>query len=209
MKVIPVADASVRVNEIVAVVAAGGLACIPVRGAYRIIADARSEAAINRLSQSKRRAHNRPALIVVADLKGASEFVDGTDWSTTKRLTKQLWPGPLTLLLPPSDQLPVGVKRLLTRSTGTIGIRVPDEQLITSIVALGPLLVSSANLEQKPGASSAATVRQRFQRTVDIWVDAGDIRPSPASTLVALTGTEWTVIREGAIPRDAIIRTFA
>jgi L-threonylcarbamoyladenylate synthase len=211
MKIVPVADAAARANEIVEALAAGGLACIPVRGAYRILADARSEAAITRLEQSKRRAHSRPALIVVSDLRAAREVVDGTAWPITQRLTEQLWPGPLTLLLPPSERLPAKVKKVLTRSTGTLGIRIPDDPLTTTVVRRfgGPLLVSSANLERKPGASSAATVRLRFERTVDVWVDAGDITSERPSTLVALTEQAWKLVREGAVPRDEIERALA
>lgn len=211
MKVIPVAESQARADEIAAVVTAGGLACIPLRGAYRIIADARSEAAIVRLAQSKRRAHNRPALIMVADLAAAKDLVDGTTWALTTRLTKKLWPGPLTLVLPPSKRLEAKVAKILTRSTGRIGIRVPDDKLSAAIIAGCniPLLVSSANIESKPGSTSASAVKQRFDRTVELWVDAGDIRPEPPSTLVELTETEWTVVREGAITRAAIERALA
>jgi L-threonylcarbamoyladenylate synthase len=206
MKVIRHAEALARASDIATYVRAGGLACIPIRGAYRMLADARSEAAIKRLSQSKRRAHNRPALVIVEDLAAAREIVDGTAWPATQKLTKALWPGPLTLVLPPSKKLDAGVSKLLARSTGKIGVRVPDDELVAAVVKAvgGPLLVSSANIENKPGASSAAAVKQRFERTLDIWVDAGDVRPEPPSTLVELDDGEWKIVREGAITRAAI-----
>jgi L-threonylcarbamoyladenylate synthase len=194
------------VDDIAKSIAAGGLACIPIRGAYRMLADARSQAAINKLAQSKRRAHNRPALIMVADLAAAKDLGDGTTWPTTTKLTKALWPGPLTLVLPPSKRLDTKIAKVLSRSTGRIGVRVPDDALSTAIIKAfgGALLVSSANIESKPGASSAAAVRQRFERMLDIWVDAGDVRPEPPSTLVELTETDWKLVREGAVKRAAI-----
>jgi L-threonylcarbamoyladenylate synthase len=210
MKVIPVADAEARAGDIATLVANGGLACIPLRGAYRIIADARSEAAITRLAQSKRRAHNRPALILVSDLAAAVDIVDGTAWPLTLRAAKKLWPGPLTLVLPPSKRLPAKITKLLARKTGRLGIRVPDDALSASILEKcgGPLLVSSANIENKPGSTSAAAVRQRFDRTVDVWVDAGDIRPVPPSTLIDISETGWELVREGAIARAVIERAL-
>jgi L-threonylcarbamoyladenylate synthase len=210
MKIIPGADAAARASELVEPLAAGGLVCIPVRGAYRILADARSEAAITRLAQSKRRAHNRPALIIVANLEAAKDVVDGTQWKTTQKLAKKFWPGPLTLVLPPSKVLPNKIKKVLTRSTGSLGVRVPEDPVTIAILAqLGaPLLVSSANLEQKPGASSASTVRMRFERTVDVWCDAGDLAPAPPSTLVEVTETAWKLVREGAVAKDAIERVL-
>lgn len=206
MKIIASADAASRASEIADVIRAGGLACIPIRGAYRVLADARSHAAITRLAQSKRRAHNRPALIIVADLAAAREIVDGTEWPLTRTLTKALWPGPLTLVLPPSTQLAAKVAKLLTRSTGKIGVRVPDDALSAGVVKAfgGPVLVSSANIENKPGASSADAVRKRFERMLDVWVDAGDVRPEAPSTLVEVGENEWKLVREGAVSREAI-----
>jgi L-threonylcarbamoyladenylate synthase len=211
MKVIPHSEAEARASEIAASIAAGGLACIPLRGAYRVLADARSESAITKLSQSKRRAHNRPALIVVSDLASAGDIVDGTTWPLTQKLTKALWPGPMTLVLPPSKKLAPRIAKSLARSTGMIGVRVPDDALAARVLEAfgGPLLVSSANIESKPGASSAAAVRQRFDRALDIWVDAGDVKPMPPSTLVAVDETGWKIVREGAVSREAIEKAAA
>jgi L-threonylcarbamoyladenylate synthase len=210
VKTIPLTEAPSRAAEIVEILTEGKLACIPIRGAYRIIADARSEAALTRLAQSKRRAHNRPALILVSDLASASDIVDGTAWPTTKRLTKSLWPGPLTLVLPGSERLPAKIKKVLTRSTGRIGIRVPEDALTKAIVREfnAPIVVSSANLENKPGSGSAATGRARFARAVDVWVDGGDMPAEPPSTLVELTETAWNITRAGAVSQDDIARAL-
>ncbi len=206
LKVIPRSEAEARCAELAAQISAGGLVCVPVRGAYRVLADARSEAAITKLAQSKRRAHNRPALIIVANLAAAADIVDGTTWPLTQKVAKALWPGPLTLVLPPSKKLPAKIAKVLSRSTGRIGVRIPDDDLLSRIATAfgGPVLVSSANLESKPGASSAAAVKQRFERTVDIWVDAGDVKPEPPSTLVEVTAEDWKIVREGAIKRAAL-----
>ncbi|MBK9037265.1 MAG: threonylcarbamoyl-AMP synthase [Myxococcales bacterium] len=211
MKTIPLAEAADRAAEIARVVADGGLACFPVRGAYRIAADARSEAAVQRLMQSKRRAKNHPTLVMVADLASARGVVDGTAWQTTRQLAARLWPGPLTLVLPPSDELPAKVRKVLTRATGTLGVRVPDDVLATNIMRAfgGALLLSSANIEQKPGASSAATVKQRFVHAVDVWVDAGDVTPAPRSTIVAVRDGAWELVRDGAISRADIEQAAA
>ncbi len=208
MKIVPVAEAPAHAAQIAKVLADGGLACFPIRGAYRLAADARSESAVNRLMQSKRRAHHHPSLILVASLAVAGTVVAGTAWRNTRRLADKLWPGPLTMVLPPSDELPTKVRKVLTRATGRLGVQVPADPLASAIMRQfgGPLLLSSANLEQKPGANSAAAVQARFGRTIDIWIDAGDIRPSPPSTVVELTETSWTVIRDGAVERADIER---
>ena len=205
MMVIPIAHASDRAAEIAAILADGGLACFPVGGTYRIVADPRSEDAVTRLMQSKRRASNHPTLILVPDLASARDVVQGTSWRLTQQLATQLWPGPLTLVLPPSDALPAKVRKMLTRATGKIGVRVPNDPLSAVVMRSfgGPLLLSSANLEKKPGSNSAAAVRQRFANTVALWVDAGDTIPEP-STIVEVTETAWKIVREGAVSRARI-----
>lgn len=211
MKVVPFAHALDHVSEIAEVVKGGGLACIPHRGAYRLLADARSKDAITKLAQSKRRSHNRAALVIVADLAAAGEIVDGIAWPVTARLAKRLWPGPVTLVLPPSKLLPAAIAKLLARSTGHIGIRVPDDRLSKAIVEEvgGPILASSANIENKPGSGSAAVVRQKLERSIDIWVDAGDLKADPPSTLVEIGPDDWRLIREGSISRAAIEKALA
>src|SRR5689334_7655290 len=119
MKIIPIADAPARAAELAQVLTDGGLACFPVNGTYRLAADATSDAAITRLAQSKRRAKNHPALVLVSDLGAARSIVDGASWAITQRLAGQLWPGPLTLTLPPSSKLPAKLRKLLARATGT------------------------------------------------------------------------------------------
>jgi L-threonylcarbamoyladenylate synthase len=211
MKIVPLADATGRVDEVAKVLADGGLACFPMRGSYRLAADARSEDAVNRLMQSKRRAKNHPSLVLVASFALASGVVAGTAWRNTRRLADRLWPGPLTMVLPASDQLPARVRKVLTKATGLLGVQVPDDALARTIVHRfgGPLLLSSANLEQKPGSSSAAVVQQRFGRAVDIWIDAGDIKPGLPSTIVEVTESSWTIVREGAVSLADVERAAA
>ena len=205
MKIIPSARALDHVDEIATAVKNGGLACIPLRGAYRILADARSKDAITKLAQSKRRSHNRAALVIVSDLASAGEIVDGTAWPTTTRLAKKFWPGHLTLVLPPSKKLASPIAKLLARSTGHIGVRVSQDALTKHVVeAVGPVLASSANIEDKPGSGSAAVIKQKLDRSLDVWVDAGDIKADPPSTLVEIGPEAWRIIREGAISRAEI-----
>lgn len=214
MKILTAAEVAANPNcidEVAAVLAAGGLACFPVRGTYRLAADPRSEPAVLRLMQSKRRSANHPALLIVADLAGAKVVVDGTTWATPRRLAEKCWPRALTLVLPPSDELPPKVRKILTRATGKLGVRMPGDPLAAKILrAFGsPILLSSANLEKKPGASSATVVRQRFVGAVDIWIDSGDTTPGPPSTVVELTETAWKIVREGEVSRAEIEAALA
>lgn len=211
MKTVPLAEAPHRISELAQCLTDGGVVCLPINGSYRLLADAFSDAAIVRLAQMKRRMKDHPSLVLVADRSAARRVVHGMAWTTTKQLADAFWPGALTLALPASHDLPPRVKKLLSRATGRIGVRVTADPIASALVQAfaNPIITTSANLERKPGASSAQTVQQRFMSTVDVWVDAGDMQPGPPSTIIELSETSYKLLRAGSIAADALDRTLA
>lgn len=88
---------------------------------------------------------------------------------------------------------------------------MPEDAMSQRLVAAfgAPLLLSSANLENKTGSTSAMAVRKRFEGKVDIWIDGGDVKPSAPSTIVSLTKDLWKLVREGEITRLEIEAALA
>jgi L-threonylcarbamoyladenylate synthase len=184
----------------------GGLVCLPCNGSYRIVADLSSEAAIMKLFQSKHRTQNTPTLIFVANKKMLEKVAPPLD-AVSQKLTDMFWPGPMTLLVDPAINLPAKVVKRMTRANGKVGVRIPQNDLLRSVLREfgGPLLVSSANRERKKGAYSTAQVRKNFLNSVDLFLDAGDLAESPASTVVDIQDGEVKVVREGAVPSNDIM----
>jgi L-threonylcarbamoyladenylate synthase len=214
MKTIALADArgaGTAIADLAATLSAGGVVCVPLRGTYRLLAPVRAEAAIARVLQGKRRTDNRPSLVLVPSLAAAAEVVDGTAWPTTTRLARAFWPGPLTMVLPPSDQLSSKLRKTLSRANGGIGVRQSHDPLIGQIVAAAgtPLLATSANLAAKPGATSAAAIRQRLGASIDVWVDGGDTAPAEPSTVIAVTASGWSLVRGGVIAEAELAKVVA
>jgi L-threonylcarbamoyladenylate synthase len=193
------------IDEIVAVIAAGGLVCLPCRASYRIVADLGNEQAVGMLLQSKRRTSKAPSLVFVADRRALAQLVAEVD-PLSDRLARQLWPGPLTILFDPHPDLPAKVVRQLCKANGKLGVRIPADQLVLEVIRrLGrPVLVSSANKEKKTGAGSPAQVRKTFVGKVDLFVDAGDLRPGPSSTVVVVQAGRLEVTRAGAISQEQL-----
>lgn len=187
-----------------------GVVCFPEGPSYRLAASLYSPAAILRLQQSKRRSGHHPALVFVADA-GMLPSVAANIPAAARRLAGALWPGPLTLLLEPSPNLPPQVLKTLTRATGKIGVRCPAHAIAARILREfgGPVFVSSANMERKAGAHSVAQVHKNFRQRVDVCVDIGDLPPFPPSTLVDFSDGEWTIAREGGVPAATIQATLA
>jgi L-threonylcarbamoyladenylate synthase len=213
MKIIRAADLDASpalYREIVDALTQDGLACFPAESNYRLVANLLSPDAVMKLMQSKRRAGHHPALVFVTDAKMLRQVVAEVP-PIAKQLATAFWPGPLTLLLDLRPDLPDKVTKTLTRATGKVGVRSPGCDVAARVVREfgGPLLVSSANLERKAGAHSLAQVRKNFQQRLTVCVDAGDLREGSPSTLVEITGDEWRIAREGAIPREQIEAALA
>lgn len=184
----------------------GGLVCVPCRGTYRILADFRDPKAVTLLMQSKRRTSSSPSLVFVNNVERLAEIAEDVDPSA-QRIAKALWPGPLTILFKPSRDLPRKIIKQVARANGHIGVRIPEDDLMQRLLATfgGPVLVSSANKENRAGASSPAQVRKNFVSRVAFFVDAGDLSDAESSTVIDIDEGEIKIQRDGAIGRARVL----
>lgn len=198
------------VRDIAAVLDGSGLVCLPTGGRYRIIADLTDEAAVLELMQTKRRVQRAPALVFVDSLSMVAQVTDELD-PLAKVLAQAFWPGALTIRVTPRESLPSKVLKHLGGTKSRVGVRIPSSSLAREVVALlgRPLLVSSANLESKGGDSSAAQVRKNFGARVQLFVDQGDLKPGPASTVVEIVDGRVVIDRDGAIDAERLEAALA
>lgn len=194
-----------HVEQAAQVLRQGGLVCFPCQGKYRLAADLTNPDAVTALFQSKRRVGKSPALVFVANEEMLGVVAADVD-DAARSLVKRFWPGRLTILFDASDSLPKKVRKQILRGNGQVGVRVPDDAFAKALVEAfgGPLLVSSANREKKAGATSAAQVKKNFVHRVELFVDAGDLRSEPPSTVVELGDGEVRVTRPGVISPETL-----
>lgn len=191
--------------EIADILSDGGLVCVPCGGRYRIIADFENADAVIELMQAKGRVKSAPALVFVdgADALGrVTDDVHPKAWN----LASKHWPGPLTIRVRPRGDLSPKVIKQLGGKKSRVGVRVPDDPLLRAIVerTRRPILVSSANRPKKAGDSSPAQVRKNFGRRVDLFVDGGDLKPEPSSTVIDIVDDAIVVERAGSIDVDTL-----
>ncbi|MBR3316922.1 MAG: threonylcarbamoyl-AMP synthase [Atopobiaceae bacterium] len=129
-------------------------------------------------------------------------LVYGTDvpeWA--ERMARELWPGPLTLVVQASDAVP----REYRAANGTIALRVPDSNLVRELVReVGPLATTSANTHGEAAATSGAGVEPRIVEQADLTLDAGPAPVGVASTIVDATALEPRILRQGAIGKHEL-----
>jgi L-threonylcarbamoyladenylate synthase len=188
----------------------GRLVCLPCGGTYRIAADLGDRKAVLRLFQAKRRTREAPTLVFVSDPEMLGDITPSVD-PLTEQLIREYWPGRLTVMVEPELDLPRKIVKQMCKKRGRIGVRMPASIVARGVVSAfgGPLLVSSANIEKKQGAYSAAQVRKNFFSSVDLFFDADDLASKPSSTVVNVQDGLIKVIREGAVSEAEIAATTA
>ena len=116
------------------------------------------------------------------------------------RLMGQFWPGPLTLILRKSGQLPPEV----TGGQDTVAVRMPRNTVALALVrALGrPIAAPSANLSGRPSPTTAGHVLHDLGGRIDIILDGGPVEVGIESTVLDLSQHPPVILRPGAVTRE-------
>ena len=180
--------------------ARGALAVFPTETLYGLGADARSEAAVERLVAVRGREAGKPILVLVRDVAMA-ETVAAEVPEGARRLAARFWPGPLTLVMRARPGLPAA----LTAGSGTIGVRAPGHPVAAAIVdgLGGPVTAPSANPPGKEPPRRLDDARSYFGDRVEAYVDGGEL-PGGGSTVAAVEGNELRVLRAGVLSEAAL-----
>ena len=162
--------------------AAGGLVAFPTETVYGLGADATNAAAIARLYQAKGRPAFNPLIAHVGDLDAARQIARFD--AAAIALAEAFWPGPLTLVLPKTQDCPVA--DLATAGLDTIAIRVPAHPVARDILRAfgGPVVAPSANLSGHVSPTTAHMCRAICAGRIDLIVDGGPVAVGVESTIV-------------------------
>jgi L-threonylcarbamoyladenylate synthase len=119
-----------------------------------------------------------------------------------RELIRRFMPGPLTIILRASPDLP----ELVTAGTGTVGIRIPDHPVALELLraAETPIVAPSANPSGEPAPSSADEVLAYLGGRIEYILDSGPSQLKVASTVVDLTSTPPQILRHGAISDEEL-----
>ncbi len=174
----------------------GGIVVYPTDTFYGLGADPNNAVAVKRLFGIKGREAGQPILLLLNDVSRVSDWAAEVNREAV-RLMKQYWPGPLTLVFKAKDH----VLPLLTAGTGTIGLRVPGNELTRQLLAfIGTALTgTSANASGKQSPSAAHDAAAAMGDLVDLVLDAGETPGGKPSTVADVSGGEVRILRQGAI----------
>jgi L-threonylcarbamoyladenylate synthase len=174
---------------------------IPTDTFYGLAADPFNLASIEEVFRIKGRPETRALPILISSIEQAVTLIrDVPDVFLT--LAHKFWPGALTLVVEATHRLPLKV----TGNTGRVALRWPDSLITSALIEAvgGPITGTSANLSGFPSCTNAQQIVKQLGDRIPLILDAGDTGAILASTIVRVTGNDWTIAREGAIPETEI-----
>lgn len=176
-----------QVATVVQIIRTGGLVAYPTDSSYAFGCQIGDKNAIDRIRRIRRTDKTHNFTLVCADLSEISLYARVDNWAY--RLIKSLTPGPYTLILPATREVP---KMLQNPQRRTIGLRVPDHPLAHALIeSLGePIMSSTLTL---PGDSTPLTdpleIEARIGHQIEAIVDSGPTGIEPTTVLDLSNGT--------------------
>jgi tRNA threonylcarbamoyl adenosine modification protein (Sua5/YciO/YrdC/YwlC family) len=182
------------ISHIVAVLVRGGLIAYPTDSGYALgwrSDNRKAQERVVRLRQLEDQHHFTYCCRTISDI---SRYARVSNWA--HRLIRQLTPGPYTFVLPATTQVPRTHRQ---KRPATIGIRIPDHELVQAILQTidEPILSSSLVLpNMREEIFDTEDLYDEVHQDVDLFVDAGYC-PLEPTTLLDLTGEAPQVLRLG------------
>ena len=186
-------------EEAAAIVRRGGLLGIPTETVYGLGADALNEDACRRIYEAKGRPQNNPLIIHIPDMSWLPRYCRDIP-PAAYALARRFWPGPLTMILPRADCVPL-------RTTGgldTVGIRCPDHPVTLEIIRRAgvPIAAPSGNTSGRPSPTTAQHMVEDMWGKIHGIADGGPCGVGVESTIIDLTCTPPRLLRPGGLPLE-------
>ncbi len=188
----------ISLEEAVAAIRAGRVIVIPTDTVYGLACDPAAAAAVEALYELKARPPHLELNLLAAEAGQLAGLVEMG--GEARALAARFWPGALAMVCP------VGPRRLaIPRAGGSLMVRVPGHDLLRALLRrTGPVASTSANLHGEPAATTAAQAARLVGGRCAGVLDGGP-GGGAASTIIDLTSRPFRVLREGPIPREALI----
>jgi L-threonylcarbamoyladenylate synthase len=179
----------------------GEVVAFPTETVYGLGANALSDQAVEKIYMAKGRPSDNPLIVHITDLAQLNMVVREVP-ENALRLIEAFWPGPLTLILPKTDQ----VAGLVTAGLDTVGVRMPDHPLALALIKQAgvPVAAPSANRSGRPSPTTAEHVRTDLEGRIACILDGGSTGVGVESTVLDITAEPAVILRPGGITLEQI-----
>jgi len=185
-----------RIAKAAEILHAGGVAAYPTDSVYALGCAIEARGAIERITRAKGMSKSQRLALICPDLSTASTY--GLFSQTAFRLAQRIFPGPYTLVVPATREVP---KTLTDAKRRTVGIRITSHPIAQALCAeLGrPLLTTSAIPAGGEPCRDADEILEAFGNDLDVVIDS-ELTGGEPSTVIEVDGDRITLLRQGAGP---------
>jgi L-threonylcarbamoyladenylate synthase len=179
----------------------GGLVAIPTETVYGLAGNALDSSSVARIFEAKQRPSWDPLIVHISDFemvgRVAQEFP-----IKVRQLAEQFWPGPLTVLLRRSPELPPSV----TAGGDIVAVRMPAHPIARTLISAAntPLAAPSANRFGRTSPTTAEHVLRDLDGRIDAVLDAGPTSVGIESTVINALITPAVLLRPGGVTREQL-----
>ncbi len=175
-----------KVKALGRIIREGGLVAFPTETVYGLGGNALDAGAAKKIYAAKGRPSDNPLIVHVADPSEVEKYAAEVS-SLARRLMDTFWPGPLTIVFPKKDCIPMETSGGLS----TIAIRCPRSEATRALIrAAGvPIAGPSANISTRPSPTTADDVLHDMNGRIAAVIDGGPCQIGLESTVVGIEGS--------------------
>lgn len=179
----------------------GGLVAFPTETVYGLGADALNPEASKKIYAAKGRPSDNPLIVHISNMK-ALEKITSEIPEKAKKMAEQFWPGPLTMIFPKSEQVPLET----TGGLETVAVRMPNHSIALALIDAGGgyIAAPSANTSGKPSPTRAEHVALDMDGKIPMILDGGAVGIGIESTIVDFSTEIPMILRPGYITPEMI-----
>ncbi|MGI5828978.1 MAG: L-threonylcarbamoyladenylate synthase [Bradymonadia bacterium] len=180
-----------QIQRIVDIIHDGGIVVYPTDTFYGLGCDMMQKRSVEKVYAMKGKDRKHPLSFICSDLKNISRY--GVVSNVAYKLMRRIFPGPYTVILPSSREVP----RIMQSKSATVGIRIPEHPVALMLAQMldNPIVTTSVPSDEGTPFSDPERIMQRFP-FLDGVIDCGIIAPQP-STILDLSSGDPRLIRQG------------
>lgn len=189
------------IDKAAALLQAGQCVAIPTETVYGLAANAFDTKAVADIFRIKNRPSFDPLIVHCDSLDKVKALVrEMPEWAL--KLAQHFWPGPLTLVLPKSEQVSYAVSSGLD----TVGVRIPNHPLTLELLARlsFPLAAPSANPFGYVSPTTAQHVAESLPLQPEYILDGGPCQKGIESTIIGSENGKACLYRLGSLSLEDI-----
>lgn len=183
------------------IISVGGIVAFPTETVYGLGADAMNAAAVKAIYEAKGRPSDNPLIVHIAKIQDL-ECLALDIPSSAYILADQFWPGPLTLVLFKTSNVP----DTTTGGLPTVAIRMPDNDVALKLIVEAKTYIAapSANVSGRPSPTTWTDVKEDMDGRIDAIIMGEPCLGGIESTVLDLSGDVPIILRPGLITPEAI-----